>query len=183
MAKMRVELVTMHHKWQTFRSGITGTSPTIDFSSGMAHPTLAGPYSRQDTIFMKTVDELFGSDHPNAIMIAPFSESCTVNENAKFRIDVYRGVGNLLDRICYASSVTGTYLFSALGDGTLIATSGRYHDTIILTNDFNHAITLIDAGGDNGKGVIQFDLEGVGMIGVNTISTFTGKMGFEYSGF
>jgi hypothetical protein len=146
----------------------------------LSHLTSGGGYSRRATLGARTVDKVLGQ-LVNTVAIAPWVENTTSALNAKFRVDVFRGVNNNLDEVCLVSCVTDAYRLSCRADGTPLAVSSFYCDGFNVTEK---GYTVIEYTPANGKGHIEFDLKGATDMAINLVSTLAAgdKIGFEVTG-
>jgi len=183
----RTTLKTKAHPWLLLKT--TTTKASLSLSSLAS----GGGWDRRYTIGARNLQELFRGDIPNAVKICPFMYNTSVNDTFKFRVDVYRGGYAWLDRICAVTAVTGAYKLSALppvydNTGSLVAgatiTSAFFADTLTVT-DYDGGVSDSDAGGAEGKGYLEFDLDGATEIAVNLVSTIetTKTVGFAITGF
>lgn len=171
------------------------TRMTTSANIVLTTPATGGGWSRasaRQTIYLSRL-----WDHlPDYIMVTPVGEQVQENQNVKFGIYAYRGAQNNLDRICLVSAVVGTYKVSALapqanfiGNDHVTAAkyplSTFYPDTLIITKNYGHTITKLDAATDNGKAVLVFDPMGAERITFGLVSTIagSGKLSFELAGY
>ena len=170
---MRTMMVTTNKlPWDIFHSQVR-SSPTIAMSSlsnGL-------PYRRLPALNGILLEEFFGGNTPNYLAIRPVIQGAIANSQCLFRIDGWRGHGNIGDRICEIRGTLGGARTSSIGDGQALnsnATSSWFCDTLEITKDYGRTINTYDAGGNNGAGFLSFDMEGMVAIAVNRVSTAPG---------
>lgn len=130
---------------------------------------------------------------PNAMIVTPWAESCKVNSTFKFQLGGYCYDGNY-QRICDVKATIGTYRLlrhvpvRGNRDHTRLSavTSSHYCDTLVICKDYWDGVDKQDAGSNNGKAMVRFDLRGLAYVALNVVSTAvgtgSGKVGFEGTG-
>jgi hypothetical protein len=172
---MEVYQKTRSYNWKKIREVIVGSS---DVALNLSTVASGGSYKRRDTMGgVISINRLFpNGDVPNYLAICPVAGGGGKDAAFRFRVDIYHGPDSDLERICLISAVTGAYRTSSLPTGTPVAcaidtTSAWYCDTLNHVTSYNNGVELVDAGGNNGRGYLFFDLMGATHVGVRSVST------------
>ena len=199
MAKVLTEQKTKSYRWRKFRGPIVAGSE--DANLVLSHVLSGGAYARRRALGAQDLNKLFRPEGgpPNVGTICPvIAMVSTLTSTFRFKVGVFKGVGNSMDRICYVSAKAGGYRTSCIaprpGGGANdteailpaddAGTSAYYCHQLACVDDYGNTVDKIDADSANGKGYIAFDLNGVTDLIINTHSTLptSSRVYFEVGG-
>jgi len=176
-----VRKVTPCIPWKLFPKYITnateGTRNIIGKEGGWA--------SRNSDGILVNVHDFLGHQVKN-ILLCPYVESCKDGTAILYSIFGFRGRNNNAVYTINGAFTTGEYVVSLRCNGEPVITSGRYCDTVGITDARGVTYTTYDASGKNGRGFLQFDANGCDIITIEptyVVPGTDGRLYFEISGF
>lgn len=184
MSRIKTELVTRHYPTKWLRQNV-GNDTTIDLSGVGAQSGLTWDNRTFHNTF--SLEKLWGGNVPNGLIVDCYAASAptpTINSTFKFAIGCYRDIYNTYQRIADVVAVIGGMRLSQhIGTNPIggTATTGRFVDTMTET-DYWDGVETMDAGGNNGRSQLRFDLRGVKYICINNTSAAGENINYAITG-